>query len=76
MANNDEIKIPYPANIYVIDALRVAIKELENTVKQCGGLVHPETKITPKAKEYFERQGKEAEELIAQLHKTIQGIHP
>lgn len=70
------MKIPYPANIYTIKALREAIKELESTIKTCGGLATEDTKINDRAKAYFKRQGEEAEVIINQLDKIIKGINP
>ncbi len=68
------MKIPYPANIYVMNALRTAIAELERTIKTCGELVHPETKLTQDAKSYFEKQGNEAKEIISKLNDQIRAI--
>ena len=68
------MRIPYPANIYVANAIKSAINELENTVKRCGELVHPDAKLTPSAKAYFEKQGAEAQKIITELHLQIADI--
>lgn len=69
------MKIPYPANIYVVNALRMAIIELETTIKTCGELNYPETKLSLDAKNYFAKQSREAQEIIAELMTHIKDIN-
>lgn len=68
------MKIPYPANLYVINTLKSAIGDLEKSIKSCGELQHPETKLPQKTKDYFEKKGAEDEKLIAELRKIMQEI--
>lgn len=65
------MNIPYPANIYVIDALKKAIADLENTIKTCGELADINTRMTQETKDYFKRMSAESERVIIELHRQI-----
>lgn len=64
----------YIALSIVNEVMRDAINKAHKGLEQCGGLDHPNTKITEEAKSYFRdqtREYKKAIPILQKIHKEL-----